>query len=198
VRGKDFIFAVRKDGWAYLMNRRGEDVKGFPLNLDSRPEGDYFLETGNALSSTHFVIVSRDGFRVKFNLEGKIISKETLIKPTIDTQFGLVRELNGKGYLIRRQDAKHLSLLNESLEEIVRCDYIGTSPSRIQYYDFGSGRVYATISDLSQELFFVYNGSGNLLTRIPMEGKGLEIRLDESGKPKIYQAIENRVVIQPL
>src|SRR5688572_6902781 len=29
IRGKDYIVAIRKDGWAYLMNRRGELVKGF-------------------------------------------------------------------------------------------------------------------------------------------------------------------------
>ena len=87
IRGKDYIVAIREDGNAYVMNRRGETLKGFPINLNARPEGDYFLERGNSLKSTYFVVVSRDGFRIKFNLDGKIQSRESLGKNTADARF---------------------------------------------------------------------------------------------------------------
>ena len=39
IRGKDYIIAIRDDGNVYLMNRRGEVLKNFPLNLNARPSG---------------------------------------------------------------------------------------------------------------------------------------------------------------
>jgi len=41
IRGKDYVVAIRRDGNAYVMNRRGEMVKGFPINLNARPVGSY-------------------------------------------------------------------------------------------------------------------------------------------------------------
>ena len=75
IRGKDYIISIRKDGNVYLMNRRGETLNNFPLNLNARPAGDYYLETGNSVETTFFVVVSRDGFRIKFTTDGKVHSR---------------------------------------------------------------------------------------------------------------------------
>ena len=80
IRGKDYIIAIRDDGNVYLMNRRGELLKNFPLNLNARPSGDYYLETGSSRENTAFVLVSRDGFRIKFNLDGKAADPGSLGK----------------------------------------------------------------------------------------------------------------------
>jgi hypothetical protein len=196
IRGKDYILAIRKDGWAYLMNRRGENLKRFPLNLDARPDGSYFVKLGNSLAETHFVCISRDGFRVKFNLEGKILSRETLIKPSFETQFSLISEQNNKSYLIKRQDTKRLTLLDEEGNEIVTNNFVGVNPVDIHYYDFGAGRIYISITDLAQELSYIYDGNGKLLTTPPLLGKGLELRLGEGEFPQVYIADGNTLIIQ--
>jgi hypothetical protein len=196
IRGKDYIVAIRKDGWAYLMNRRGELVKGFPLNLDARPDGDYYVEIGNSIATTNFVCVSKDGFRLKFNLEGKLLSRETLVKPSFETQFSLITEQRGKSYLIKRQDPKRLTLLNEDDEEIFSNDFIGTSPVSIQYYDFGAGKVYVAVTDLAQDVSFIYSGKGVLLTPTPIEGKSIELRPSNSDFPKVIVVDGPALIIQ--
>lgn len=196
IRGKDYILAIRKDGWTHLMNRRGEHVKGFPLNLDARPEGDYFVEIGNSIATTNFICVSKDGFRIKFNLEGKLLSRETLIKPSFETQFSLVSDQRGKSYIIKRQDAKRLSILNEEGVELISNDFIGMNPVRIQYYDFGAGKIYISITDLSQEITFLYDGKGNLVSPAPIEGKSVEIRPGNSDLPKMFIVDRNTLIIQ--
>jgi hypothetical protein len=55
------------------MNRRGELLKKFPAKSQCQAFGDYYLETGSSRENTAFVLISRDGFRIKFNLDGKNI-----------------------------------------------------------------------------------------------------------------------------
>lgn len=196
IRGKDYLVAIRKDGQAYVMNRRGETLKGFPLDLEARPNGDYYLETGNALENTNFVCVSRDGFRIKFNLNGRIVSRETLIKPSFDTQFGLIKERNEKSYLIKRQDAKRLTLLTEDNREILSNDFVGLNPVIIKYYDFGAGKTYITITDRSQDLSFIYDGDGKLLNATPLVGSALEIRPAKGAMPKTFLVDQNTLIIE--
>lgn len=198
IRGKDFIVTVRQDGNVIIFNRRGEKQNGFPLNLEARPEGEYFLEAGSSLEKTYFVCVSRDGFRIKFNPLGKLISKETLIKPSIDTYFELIAEENGKSYLIKRQNAKQLVLLREDGAEFITNSFVGTNPCVIRFYDFGAGRTYVTITDRSQELTYVYDASGKLVTQIPIDSNAVTISVDDSGKAKLYVAFEKSLTILDL
>src|SRR5690606_21238436 len=80
IRGKDYILAIRRDGLIHLYNRRGEMGRNFPIDIQGTPMGDYFLEMGPDISSSNFVVVTRDGFRVRFNPEGKIQNRETLLR----------------------------------------------------------------------------------------------------------------------
>src|SRR5690606_7048909 len=64
ISGRDYIFAMRSDGLVYLMNRRGENIKNFPLNLEARLNGEYFVEPGKTPASTIITVVGRDGFRI--------------------------------------------------------------------------------------------------------------------------------------
>jgi hypothetical protein len=196
IRSKDYIIAIRKDGWAHLMNRRGEYLKGFPLNLEARPEGDYFVEMGNSVATTSFVCISRDGYCVKFSLEGKLLSRETLVKPSFETQFSLIAEQQGKGYLIKRQDTKRLTILNEDEEALFSNDYVGTNPVSIKYYDFGGGRVYVSITDLTQDISFIYDGKGKLLNPKPIEGRAIELRPGSADYPKTFIVDGNTLIIQ--
>lgn len=196
IRGKDYILAIRKDGYAYLTTRRGETIKGFPLNLEARPLGDFYLETSNTAATTNFVCVSKDGFRIRFNLEGKIVNRETLIKASFDSQFSLIAEQSGKSYVIKQQDSKKLTLLNEEGKEILSNTVIGSNRADVKFYDFGAGKVYFTITDVEQELSFIYDEKGTLLNATPLEGSSLELRPTRTEMPKIFVVNQNALIIQ--
>jgi len=198
IRGKDYILAVRDDGVAYMINRRGENLKKFPLTLDARPVGDYYLENGNTPGTTYFVVASRDGFRIKFDLEGKIQSRETLIKTQIDARFSLIKEKNDKSYLIARQEPKQLTLFNEGLKEILVSETVGNSNADIQYYNFGSGKIFITITDQSQDLTFVYDEKGTLLTTLPIESAQVIVRSASNERPVLYSILEKTLTQEQL
>lgn len=196
IRGKDYILAIRKDGHAYLSTRRGENIKGFPLDLEARPNGDFYLEAGNTLATTNFVCISKDGFRIRFNLEGKIMSRETLIKPSFETQFSLVAEQSGKSYVMLQQDTKKLTVLTEDGKEIFSNVFVGTNRAEVKYYDFGAGRIYFTVTDLEQELSFIYDEKGKLLNSTPLEGSAIELRPTRNEMPKVFLVDQNALIIQ--
>jgi hypothetical protein len=198
IRGKDYIVAIRKDGIAYLMTRRGENLPGFPVDLDARPVGDYALEMGNNLATTYFVIVSRDGFRIKFDMDGKVQTRESLIKTAVDARFSLVRDLTEKSYLVVRQEARQLTVFDENLKEIIGSDFVGNNPAEVRFYNFGGGRSYVTLTDLSQDLSFVYDLQGNLITTLPLESSALVLRPASGDKPKAYYSLGKGLTLMPL
>lgn len=198
IRGKDYLIAIRRDGKAYLMNRRGELQRGFPLNLDARPTGDYFLELGTRTDNSHFVVVSRDGFRIKFNTAGKIQTRETLIKASVNSKFSLVKEQHGKSYCMVRQDPSGLVIMDLAGKEIITNSYIGMNSVVVRYYDFGAGSVYYTITDRVQYLTYVYDQSGNLLTSPPLESDFCELSPTKSGNVAAYLTYGSSLTVKPL
>jgi hypothetical protein len=198
IKGKDYLIAIRRDGKAYLMNRRGETSKGFPLTLDARPAGDYFLETGSNQENTFFVLVSRDGFRIKFNLLGKIHTRETLLKTTIEARFSLINESDNKSYVIARQEPKALVVFDVNGKEFLKNDYIGLNPAEVSYYDFGAGRIYYMIKDEVQDLSYVYDGQSDLLTSPPIEAFYVTMRPLNSDKATLYLTYNKSLLIKGL
>ena len=198
IRGKDYIMAIRDDGKAVLMNRRGEVLKNFPLDLNARPAGDYYLESGSTKESTNFVVISRDGFRIKFNLDGKVQSRETIVKNTVDANFSLVPETDFKSYLVARQENKQFTLLDEKLKEVLVSDFIGKNSAITQYNDFGGGKEYITVTDSSQDLSFVFDSRGKLVTILPFESYSIGLRPLDQDKLRVYTIFENALTVQPL
>ncbi|MGC3943240.1 MAG: hypothetical protein QM762_01665 [Chryseolinea sp.] len=196
IRGKDYVVAIRRDGNAFVLNRRGELLKGFPINLNARPVGGYTLERGSSLQSTNFVVISRDGFRIKFNLEGKVPHREALVKNAAEARFGLIEEQEGKSYLILRQEPRQLALFDDNLKEVVSSDFVGNNQARINFLDFGAGRIYITITDQTQDLSYVYNGAGKLLTAVPVESSTIALQPIDLERFRIYSALDKSLTIQ--
>ncbi len=198
IKGKDYVISVARNGLIHLTNRRGELIKNFPLSLNVRLSGEYFLETGKTLADTYFVFVDEDGFKIKVNIEGKVASRETLLKTSVSSKFSLIAEKHGRAYLLLQKDARQFSLFDESGKKIVSNEFIGFNSSKVDYYDFGSGRTYLSIVDLTQNLAYIYDGNGNLLTSPPIETSALTIRPKDSDELLLFYVSGKSIVIQPL
>jgi len=173
-------------------------LRKFPLDSESTPSGDFFLERGSGLSDSYFVIISDDGFRVKLNPEGKIQSRETLAKHSINSRFSLVNEKSNKSYLVLQQNGKLLTLTDESGKKVVSTSFGWVNPSDIKYYDFGAGNIFITIADNTQGLCYVFDGQGNLLTTPPIQCSAIEIRPVNSHSFNVFYINNKSLIIQPL
>lgn len=198
IKGKDFILAIRKDGQVHLYNRRGEMMKNFPLDLQGTPMGDYFLEMGADLANTFFVVVTRDGYRVKFNTEGRLQSREALLRASATAQFGLKAENSGKSYLIWQHDSRQLTVTDATGKNLLVNDHITLRDWNIDYYLFSGGKSFISLTDRVQALSFVFDGTGGLVTSPPLESTAIELRMAGSDQSHAFFIHENALTIQPL
>ncbi len=198
IKGKDYVLATRTDGKLFLMNRRGENLKGFPIGIDTDPVGDFSLEVGGSLSDTYFTLISRDGFKIRFSPDGKIQAKEPLLKTSIRSTFGLINEKALKSYLIVQQDNKQLIIMDESGKKILSTEAATSNSTDVKYYEFGSGDSFIVLSDRIQGLSYVYDIHGNLLTTPPIESVQMELRPGNSGQFILFFIHDNVLNIQPL
>jgi hypothetical protein len=107
-----------------------------------------------------------------------------------------VSEKDSKSYLILRQEAKQLTLFDDNLKPIVVSEFIGNNNTNIQYMDYGAGKIYIAITDTSQDLSFVYDGQGKLLTIIPVESYDIAVRPLDFDRVKLYSVLEKVLTIQ--
>lgn len=198
IKGKDFVLAIRTDGIVHLYNRRGEIIKNFPLDVQGTPIGDYFLEMGSGIATTNFLLVTRDGYRVRFNPEGKIQSRETLLRAYVGSQFGLVAENSGKSYLITQHDRRQLTISDPTGKKILVSDYMTLNDSGIKYYQYTGGKSFITLTDPVQALSYVYDGNGTLLTNPPLESTAIELRMANSDQSYVFFIHDKSLTIQPL
>lgn len=198
IRGRDFIIAIRKDGLVHLYNRRGEMMKNFPLDIQGIPMGDYFLDMGPDIASTHFVVITRDGFRVRFSPEGRIQSRETLLRASVGSQFGMKAEKSNKSYLVWQHNTRQLTVSDPTGKKILVNDYMHLKDWDIKYYHYGGGKSFITLTDKIQELSYVFDGNGNLLTSPPLQSTAIELRMANSDQSHVFFIHDKTLTIQPL
>lgn len=198
IKGRDFILAIRKDGIVNLYNRRGEMEKNFPLDLQAMPMGDYFLEMGPDIPNSNFVVVTRDGFRVRFNPEGKIQSRETLLRASVRSQFRLISERSDKAYLIVQNDERQIVVTDSQGKKLLTNNYISMGNWDIKYYLFGAGRSFISLTDKVQALSYVFDGTGKLITEPPLESSAIELRMTNSDQSYVFFIHGKTLTIRPL
>lgn len=180
IAAKDYIIVAQKSGKVQLFTRRGELLKGFPTDLKTRPLGDFYYEEQSKDNAAGFVVIGAEGYRLKVDLKGEELSRETLIKSSIETQFKLVPEDTDKGYVIAKQDNKSVTLLSEKLEPILTNEFIGLNQTDSKYHDFGAGKIYYVLIDQDQDLGYVYGANGVLLTAQPIPCHDLSVMYSQN------------------
>jgi hypothetical protein len=195
IKGKDYIVAILKGGLIAVMNRRGEMLKKFPVKFPASIQGEFAFEGGTDLKNSLITIVTEDAFKLQVNLLGDLVSKEPLLKSSLNTTFRLVADKSTRSYLILQQDDKNCKLLNDEGKEIFSNESIGNNHLDVKF-DFSSQQDnYITVIDQEQELAFVYDFSGRLVTDPPIESNMMVIKSND-GHYKIFHALGKTLVIQ--
>ena len=171
VRAKDVIIAVQNDGTIHVMNRRGENMPGFPLEVAGRFEGKAYVELGADLGKTTITILSLEGRLIQFNLAGNVVSTEQLYRPTQESVFRLINDALGKTYLIARQDLSRLVLMDRDKTEMLSKDYLSTEKLEVQYYNFSSANQVYAVTDRVQGFTYVYDTDGELISARPIDSE---------------------------
>jgi hypothetical protein len=198
IRGKDCIIALQENGLIHIMNRRGNPYPGFPLNLNQSMSGPLYFEQGTDFSKTYFTAVTNQGQIIRFNLNGKIVEKNQLVKPTVDTRYQICVDPLGRHFVIKRQNSNRLGILNKKGEVIFEKDFLTASDLLVQYYLLGNNHSIYAVSDAVQQFTYFYDQDGVLVNASPIESSG-EIALiyfENLGQHNIYSVYNNQYALQ--
>lgn len=197
VRGKDCMIAVQENGIINVMNRRGEMYPGFPLDLKSKILSDIFIEVGEDFSKTRLITVTENGEIVNLNLNGLVIFRDQLIKPSREAQFRLVKEKQGKGYVIVIQELNKVTVLDKNGNRIFNDHYLSNDQFSVQYYNFGTGEEVYAITDAIQGFTYLYNSLGNLVNSEPLSSSFPVAIVYSStlSKFRVYHGHQNKMMI---
>jgi hypothetical protein len=192
VFGKDYFMAIQQNGIVNLLNRRGEMVRGFPLNLDLRPIGDYFITIGKSLSSSFFTVVSDDGLKVQFGFDGQIRKKEVLIKRVGSSVFSLVRSKMEDSYVFLRVDPGKLAILDPDGKIIFENENPGSTSCGLSYIENRLKERYYCLYDSQQNFSYIFDSTGQLVLSEPLEStQPPTLNFDEKSKTlSIYNAFD--------
>ncbi|CAM3495737.1 hypothetical protein POKO110462_05555 [Pontibacter korlensis] len=164
VGGRDVILVPLENGYIYALNRNGDTYPGFPINLKAPLTSGTMAKIGADLRRTEVTAVTRYGNVVTFNLQGKVLNREQLMRPSKRALFQMVPESSSaRSYIIVRQEQGKVAILDQDLNELFEKRYVTSAPKIVQYFHFGGdNRVYA-ITETGPRKTYLYDSKGKLI-----------------------------------
>ncbi|QCR23328.1 PQQ-like beta-propeller repeat protein [Pontibacter sp. SGAir0037] len=163
VGGLDVILVLLENGYVYALNKEGETYPGFPFSLRVPLNSGAIAKAGADLRRTEITTVTRYGEVVVFNLQGTVLRREQLLRPSKRAVFELVPDNSNRSFIIVRQDLGKVAVFNQDLEEIFEKNYVTSAPKIVQYFHFGGDkRVYA-ITETGPQKTYLYDARAALI-----------------------------------
>ena len=198
IRNRDCFVTSLQNGLIYLLNRRGEPLPGFPIDLKERLFNPIFTEEGSSFESTVLHTVTENGEVVRFNMEGTILNREQLYRPSSDTRFLLNINSRNRNYYIARQEPSRLTMLDRAGEVVFEKDYIiSGADALVQSYDFSAGQALFPVTDPVQGYTYLYNQEGRLINFQPINSVSRVgvLRYESTGFTHVYHVYNRQLQI---
>ncbi|MDX5420668.1 MAG: hypothetical protein LPK07_04625 [Hymenobacteraceae bacterium] len=170
VGGRDVILVLLENGYVYALNRSGDSYPGFPINLKSPLTSGAIAKVGADLKRTEITTVTRYGNVMTFNLQGRVLQREQLLRPSKRAMFDLVQESsNGRSFVIVRQDQGKVAVFDQDLNQVFEKRYVTSAPKIVQYFNFGGDKRIYAITETGPQKTYLYNAKGNLIGNRTLE-----------------------------
>ena len=164
VGGRDVILVLLENGYVYALNQRGEAYPGFPINLKSPLTSGAFVKAGADLRRTEVTVVTKYGSVTTLNLQGKLLNREQLIRPSKSAFFDLLSEgYNAKSYVIVRQEQGRVAIFDQDLNQQFEKRYVTSAPKIVQYFHFGGDNKVYAITETGPQKTYLYTSKGKLV-----------------------------------
>lgn len=186
VKSKDYLLFSATDGTINVLNRRGQNRPGFPLDLEAKVSNPLFVRKGAVSGNTTLTAISDDGELISFNLKGQITKREHIYRASVEDKYHLTVSSNNRLFSILRYNDQEASVLNQDGEEVFKHQYSVSTDMRMQHYIFGPGNEVFVIIDRDQEFTYLYDQNGNMLHLQPLQS-GNEIAMLYFENENIYK-----------
>jgi len=187
VAGKDYIFGIQINGAIQVWNRKGQNISGFPLIINEHIISEIFIKNGATQQETILITITEKGEIIEFNLEGKIINRIQLFRPSAESSFQLCMDTDEKDWFVIRQENQKINILNKKGDAIINKEVDNFNKNSIvQYYDFGADVKLFFITQPDLKKTFVFDRNGKEISNEIENNKAVSL---------LYQSSLNKVLI---
>ena len=186
VRGKDYILIVLRDGNIYVKNRRGENYKGFPINLDSEISNKLYFKKSSSSSKSEIEILSDEGKLYNINLDGKILSLKDQYRNEKDSKFIMIHEASGKNPLLASYDNYNLFIDDNKI------NFNDINNLTFQYYRLNKKQKFLIVTDKKIKKSYFLNNNLNYFMD-PISNQNEVSILDYGKSIIIYKTLNNNL-----
>lgn len=164
VGNRDVILVLLENGYIYALNKQGVTYPGFPLSLKSPLTSGAFIKPAADLRRTEITAVTKYGNVITFNLQGRVLRRDQLPRPTKSAMFSLLPESSvGRSFIVVRQDQGRVAAFGQDLKLLFEKRYVTSAPKIVQYYHFGGTRKLYAITETGPQKTYLYNTQATLI-----------------------------------
>jgi len=164
VRGRDCFVVVEKTGKIHLLNRRGEEYNGFPLNMGKSFAGDVAFVRGSNFEQSLISLTTADGELIQVDLNGRLVVQKQLLRASAATEFSLVDDALKTTFSVARNDGKTLTIFDKKGEERFTIDFPNSKSITINQYSFRNGKEIFAVRDINRQVLRLIDREGKYLT----------------------------------
>ena len=186
VRGKDYIIIVLRDGNIYVKNRRGENYKGFPINIDSEISNKLYFKKSSSSSKSEIEILSDEGKLYNINLDGKILSLKDQYRNEKDSKFIMIHEASGKNPILASYDNYNLFMDDNKI------NFNDINNLKFQYYHLNKKQKFLIVTDKKIKKSYFLNNNLNYFMD-PISNQNEVSILDYGKSIIIYKTLNNNL-----
>ncbi len=169
VGGRDVIVVLLENGYIYALNKQGETYPGFPFSVKAPITSTAMAKLGADFRKSEITAVTKYGEVVVFNLQGRILRREQLLRPSRRAMFELVPENSGKSFIIVRQDQGKVAVFDQDLKELFEKRYVTSAPKIVQYFHFGGDKKVYAITETGPQKTYLYDAKATLIGNHTLE-----------------------------
>ncbi|PKV66466.1 PQQ-like beta-propeller repeat protein [Pontibacter ramchanderi] len=195
VGGRDVILVLLENGYIYALNTKGDTYPGFPFSLRVPITSEGVIRAGADLRRSVVTVVTRYGEVVEFNLQGQVVKREQLPRPSKSAMFDLLPDASGRSFIIVRQDQGKVTAFDQDLKELFEKRYVTSAPKTVQYFNFGGGNQVYAITETGPQKTYLYGPDARLIGGRSLESnQAVSIHYNEVGNNySVYKVFRNEL-----
>jgi hypothetical protein len=168
IGGSDYFLFLTEDQTIHLVNRKGNNIPGFPIKLRGKVSGEYFVDVGTSLSGSYLYFTSNAGQVTKMSLDSKSLTTEDLVRGT-NSQFSLIRPYStSQTFYYSRIDTDKIAIFDAMNKLIFERQNPGSIKLQPSVIVLAQDRAVFNYYDPEQNLSYLFDQTGTMITK-PVE-----------------------------
>lgn len=200
VKNKDCLVAIQEKGVLLLLNRKGEFLKGFPVDLKTEISSGFLITEGSELSKTIISLVTVLGELVTINFNGEILYRSPLERLNRDSRFYLVKDASSRSFMVVRQDYSTLTFMDRNGKILFTKQFDSQDIFRFQYYRTTLIEDIIVVHEVMNKKarFFRFNGEELFGDGFDNDNDIAMVVSSNSKNITLYSTTENNLIITEL